>query len=158
MKLWKAGSERGFVEQNGKIHVCTLSQASIGINGFMQGAGGFTSGSVVKNLPAMQELKEMHVWSLGQEDPLEEGMATHSSILTWSILWKEEPGGVQSIGSQRVGHDWSNLACTHRHRIWHEKYSSVEKFVLWTLMHSFCALKKLRKHTTYTDGWICKDA
>ena len=67
--------------------------------------GSGLSGSVLKNLPAMQELKEMHVRSLGQEDPLEEGMATHSSILTWSIPWTEESGGVQSIGSQRVGHD-----------------------------------------------------
>ena len=42
---------------------------------------------------------------LGQEDPLEEGMATHSSILAWEIPWTEEPGGLQSVGSQRVGHD-----------------------------------------------------
>ena len=54
----------------------------------------------------------MQVWSLGREDPLEEGMVTHSSILAWRIPWTEEPGGLQSIGSQRVGHDWSNLART----------------------------------------------
>ena len=53
----------------------------------------------VKNLPAMQETR---VQSLGWEDPLEEGMATHSSILAWIIPWTEEPGGLQSIGSQRV--------------------------------------------------------
>ena len=47
----------------------------------------------------------MHVQSLGWEDPLEEGMATHSSILAWKILWTEEPGGLQSLGSQRVRHD-----------------------------------------------------
>ena len=49
----------------------------------------------------------MQTWiqSLGQEDLLEEGMATHSSILAWSIPWTEEPGGLQSMGSQRVGHD-----------------------------------------------------
>ena len=47
---------------------------------------------VVKNLPAMQEMQKSRVLSLGQEDPLEEGMATHSSILTWRIPWKEEPG------------------------------------------------------------------
>ena len=63
---------------------------------------GFPSGSVVKNSPAMQETQ---VQSLGQEDPLEEGMATHSSILAWIIPWTEESGGLQSIGSQRVGHD-----------------------------------------------------
>ena len=53
----------------------------------------------VKNLPAMQEI---WVPYLGLEDPLEEGMATHSSILAWRILWTEEPGGLQSIDSQRV--------------------------------------------------------
>ena len=57
---------------------------------------------MVKNLPAMQE---MHVLSLGQEDPLEKGMATHSSILAWRIPWIEEPGRLQYMGSQRVGHD-----------------------------------------------------
>ena len=47
------------------------------------------------------------------EDPLEEGMATHSSVLAWRIPWTEEPGGLQSIGSQRVGHEQSDLAGTH---------------------------------------------
>ena len=62
----------------------------------------FLSGSVVKNLPAMQETQ---VPSLGQEDPLEEGMATHSSILAWRIPWTEEPDRVQSMGSPRVRQD-----------------------------------------------------
>ena len=57
---------------------------------------------MVKSLPAMQET---WVPSLGREDPLEKGMATHSSILAWRSPWTEEPGGLQSIGSQRVGHD-----------------------------------------------------
>ena len=57
---------------------------------------------MVKNLPAIQESQ---VQSLGQEDPLEKSMATHSSILAWRIPWTEEPGGLQSMGSQRVGHD-----------------------------------------------------
>ena len=56
----------------------------------------------VKNLPAVQET---WVRSLGWEDPLEKEMATHSSILAWKISWTEEPGGLQSMGSQRVGHD-----------------------------------------------------
>ena len=60
---------------------------------------------MVKTLPVMQE---MRVQALGQEDPLEVGMAIHSSVLAWRIAWTEEPGGLQSIGSQRVGHDWSN--------------------------------------------------
>ena len=57
---------------------------------------------MVKNLPAMQETQ---VHSLGQEDPLEKEMATHSSILAWEIPWMEEPGELQSMGSQRVEHD-----------------------------------------------------
>ena len=56
----------------------------------------------VKNLPAMRETR---VRPLGQEDPLEEGMATHPSILAWKIPWTEEPDGLQSIGPQRVRHD-----------------------------------------------------
>ena len=55
-----------------------------------------------KNLPAMQET---WVQSLRWEDPLEKGTAVHSSILGWRIPWTEEPGGLQSMGSQRVGHD-----------------------------------------------------
>ena len=58
----------------------------------------------------MQETENMRVWSLGQEDPLEEGMATHSSVLAWRIPWTEDPGGLHSIGSQRIRHNWSNLA------------------------------------------------
>ena len=56
----------------------------------------------VKNLPAVQET---WVWSLGWEDPLEKGMATHSSVLAWRIPWTEEPDRLQFTGSQRVRHD-----------------------------------------------------
>ena len=56
----------------------------------------------VKNLPAMEETC---IQSLDWEDPLEKGIASHSSILAWRIPWTEEPGGLQSMGSQRVGHD-----------------------------------------------------
>ena len=63
---------------------------------------GFPSVSVVNNSLALQELQEMWVNSLGQEDPLEEGMATHSSILAWRIPWTEEAGGLQSRRLQRV--------------------------------------------------------
>ena len=65
---------------------------------------------MVKNLPAMQETR---VWSLDQEDPLEKGMATHSSILAWEIPWTEEPGRLQCMGSQTVGHDWTTNTHTH---------------------------------------------
>ena len=70
----------------------------------------------VKNLCAMQE---MLVWSLRREDPLEEGMAVHSSILAWRITWTEEPGGPQSMGLQGVWHNWSDLACTHKPDVEH---------------------------------------
>ena len=70
----------------------------------------FPNSSAVKSLPAKQETQ---IRSLGTENPLGKGMATHSSILAWRIPWAEEPGGLPSIGSQRVGHDWSNLACMH---------------------------------------------
>ena len=59
---------------------------------------------MVKNLPATAG-DIIQVQSLGQEDPLEEGMATHSSILSWEIQWTEETGGLQFMGSQRVEHD-----------------------------------------------------
>ena len=59
----------------------------------------------VKNTPTMQKTQEGQVRSLGQEDPLEEDLATHSSILAWRIPWAEKSGGLQSTGSQRVGHN-----------------------------------------------------
>ena len=62
----------------------------------------FGASLVAQNLPAMQE---SWVQSLGQQDSLEEGMATHSSILAWKIPWTEEPGRLQSMGSKRVRHD-----------------------------------------------------
>ena len=60
----------------------------------------------------MQETQTAQVQSLGREDPLQEGMATHSSILAWRIPWTEEPGGLQSMELQRVRHSWSDLAST----------------------------------------------
>ena len=65
----------------------------------------FPGGSLVKNPPTVQETQESWVTSLGWEDPLEEEMETQSSILAWKIPRMEEPGGLQSMGSQRTGHD-----------------------------------------------------
>ena len=65
---------------------------------------------MVKDPPTMQVTR---VQSLGLEYPLEKEMATHSSILAWRIPWAEESGGLQSIASYRVGHDWSDLVCMH---------------------------------------------
>ena len=73
---------------------------------------GFSGGACGKE-PAWQCRRQAGVGSRCWEHPLEKGMATHSSILAWRIPWKEEAGGIPSIGSQRVRHDWSNLAGMH---------------------------------------------
>ena len=62
----------------------------------------FIMAPLVKNLPTMQETQ---ILSLAEEDTLEKGMAAHSSVLAWKIPWTQEPGGPQSMGSQRLGHD-----------------------------------------------------
>ena len=71
------------------------------------GTRGFPGGSVIKNPPAMQET---WVLSLCGEDPLEEGVVSHSSVLVWRTSWTEEPGRLQSIELQRIGDDRSDLA------------------------------------------------
>ena len=65
---------------------------------------GFPCSASGKETACQCRIKEIQVRSLGWEDPLEEGLATHSSILAWRIPWTEDPGGLQSMGSQRVGH------------------------------------------------------
>ena len=75
------------------------------------GYRGFPGGASGKE-PACQCRRQKRVWSLGQEEPLEECMTTHSRILAWRISWTEEPGRLRSMGSQRVGLKWLN---THRH-------------------------------------------
>ena len=77
----------GNADLSSLLHVCTYSPEA----------------QMVKKLPAMQDTQ---IWPLGWGDPLEEGMATHSSILAWRIPWTGEPGRLQSMGSHRVGHDW----------------------------------------------------
>ena len=86
---------------------------------------------LVKNLPEMQEI---WVRSLGQEDSLKKGMGTHSGILTWRIPWTEEPGRLQSTGSQRVRHDWVILTSSH--------FADLLHFVPFILSHhaSVCLL------------------
>ena len=77
---------------------------------------GFVGGTSGKE-PACQcrTHKRLEVWALGWEDPLEEGMATHPSILAWEMPQTEEPGGLESMGSHRIRHDWSDLALTRGH-------------------------------------------
>ena len=81
----------------------TYLNYSVGLQGIELGLVGSLVAQTVKNLPAVQAW----VQSLGQENPLEKEMATHSSILTWRIPWTEEPGGLQSMGLQRAGNDWA---------------------------------------------------
>ena len=93
-------------------HMVAVTYSELYWDAALRGLG-WGSGSVAKNPPAMQELQEMQVQSLGWEDLLEEGMATHSSILAWRIPWTEEPGRLQSTGLQRVGHTEATQNGTH---------------------------------------------
>ena len=87
----------------------------------------FPGSSGVRNLPEMQETQETWVWTLGREDPLEEGMASHSSILGWKIPWTEETSGLWPIGPQKVRHD-----CTQHSAIdlrnWGQRVREVKEF------------------------------
>ena len=88
---------------------------------------------MVKRLPTMQETR---VRSLGWEDPREKEMAPHSSILAWRIPWTEEPGGLQSMGLQRVGHDWATSL--------HFKLKMKVIFKLWVLLQQKSSVLKYR--------------
>ena len=82
-----------------------------------------------KKPPTMQETQVAQVQSLGREDPLEEGMATHSSTLAWGIPWTEEPGGLQSMGLLGVRHDYSNYMHTCMPSVSLTYYVSQEKYI-----------------------------
>ena len=92
------------------VAVCGLSTQLVGFNSPTRDQGAFQVAQWIKDLPVMQEMWKTWVQSLGWEDPLEEEMATQSSFLVWRIGWTKEPGGLQSTGSPRLRHDWSNLA------------------------------------------------
>ena len=83
------------------------------LNFFFKLLGAFLVVQMVKNLPAMQKTQ---IRPLGQEDALGKGMATHSGIFAWRSPWTEEPGGLLSTGSQRVGHDWETNTFIIDHR------------------------------------------
>ena len=80
---------------------------------------------MIKNLPEMQEIQ---VRSLGQEDPLKKEMATNSSILAWRFPWTEKPGGLQSMASQRVWHDWATNTFTFMNWMAHFTFLAFETF------------------------------
>ena len=79
----------------------------------------------------MQETQQTRIQSLGREDPLEEEMATHSSILTWTIPWTEKPNRLQFMGLQRVGHDWATKQA-RKHAIWYYRafYFTINKIIV----------------------------
>ena len=115
---------------------------------------GWSGSSTVNNPPAMQEVQEMWVWSLGWEDPLEV-MAIHSSILAWRIPWTEEPSGVQSIGSQRVGHDWRNRASMH---IYTHIHTCIYTYYMYTHIYVYTHTSYMYMHThicVYTHKRVC---
>ena len=76
--------------------------------------------------------------SLGWEDPLEEGMATHSSVFAWRIPWTEAPGGLLSIGSQRVRHDWSNLPFMHSLSTLYCTRHWTKQYIVWFTLRIMC--------------------
>ena len=85
---------------------------------------------VAQTVQCLPTMWETQVRSLGQEDPLEKEMATHSSTLAWKIPWTEEPGGLQSMGSQRVGHDWvTKLSNFHIYTAY--TLENTQKFLFW---------------------------
>ena len=90
------------IEWTAELEFCLTVENSMEKDSEKQFSAFLSSDPAVKNLPAMQETQ---VPSLGRDDPLEEGIATLSSILAWRIPWTEEPWGLQSMGSQRVRHD-----------------------------------------------------
>ena len=102
---WMGGLPSYFLTNVGRKILALLGrgQSCITIVGIYSLLFSFLAAQMVKSPLAMQETQ---VWSLGQEDPLEKGVAAHSSILSWRIPWTEEPGVAKSMGSQRVRHDW----------------------------------------------------
>ena len=113
--LWEISHSKSFcnIKKLNKFHTGKEPYKNIYIQDslrmYIQNSGASLVTQMVKNLPAMQETWH---WSLGWEVPLEKGIATHASIFVWKIPWTEEPAGLQSIASQRVGHDWW---LTHTH-------------------------------------------
>ena len=114
---------------------------------------GFPGGQMVKNPPAMQETQ---VQSLGQEDPLEKGITTHSRILAWRIPWTEEPNGLQSMGSQRVRHDWATDTYTQYSWFtmlcWFQVYNKVYTY---TNIHCFQVLFPYRLLQNTEQSSLC---
>ena len=116
----------------------------------------FSGGLVVKNSPtnAGEEVR-----SLGWEDPLEKEMATHSSILAWKIPWTEKPGGPQSMGSQRVGHNWAQCSFARAHT--HRKEGPRGHYAKWNklvtkgqTLYEFTHMRYLEQWRQKVEWWL----
>ena len=109
---------------------------------------------MVKNLPTM---RESWVWSLGQEDTLEKGMATHFRILAWEIIWTEEPGKLQSIGWQRIGHDWATNILPFTLKLKHCALSNISRQinVYWSITFYSVIHKVPQMMNTIYASWDC---
>ena len=105
----------------------------------------------VKRLPAMQETR---VQSLDWEDPLEKEMATHSSILVWRTPWAEEPGGLQSMGSQRVRHDWATSQSMYHNLLSALPKEQTNQSKLWSLMRKLNSVSYLGINCCFHCSWI----
>ena len=105
---------------------------------------------MVKRLPTM---KETWVWSLGREDPLEKEMATHSSTLAWKIPWMEEPGRLQSMGSQRVGQDWVTFFSFFAHytNFFAITHSVILSWYLWFLFSGVSFISRKDEEASLGD-------
>ena len=102
---------------------------------------------MVKNLPS---LWESWLWSLGWDDPLEKGKATHSRILAWRIPWTEEPGGLQSMGSQTAGYDWvtNTFTFTYLSVHTHKNHNPQQHPQIWELEKAKAFISKLQRSLT----------
>ena len=146
-----------------------ITSGSVWVKHFVPERGASLVAQMINNLPAMWE---RWVQSLGWEDLLEKGMATHSSIHAWRTPWTEEPSGLQSMGSKRVRHDWATNTHTHTHTHQKEKHAplltaSVTKphevqipvplllASTWTFLGLFCVPRGLMKITSLAPFPAC---
>ena len=103
-----------------------------GIKQYLPAPNGYWASLVAQRLKRLPGMWETRLWSLGWEDPLEKEMAPHSSTLAWRIPWMEEPGGLQSMGSQRVRHDWVTFTFTFTNGYWNAlKVSLIYQIVVY---------------------------
>ena len=89
----------------------------------------FMTSLVAQLVKSLLVMREIWIWSLGRKDPLEKEMATYPSIPAWRIPWTEEPGGLQSVGLQRVGHDWVINLHFHFHHHFQRDWRTISKFI-----------------------------